>query len=327
MPDVSIIIPTHNRPHLLPRAVESAQRAGRDVEVILVDDASTDATAKVARSLHGIRYIRLEHNEGVAGARNLGILASRADYIAFLDDDDVRLPGSLELQVAALESAPDAGLVYGQAIAMDQSGNPTEDVYPKRLPQGDVFRQLLEQNFIPCSTVMFRRDCLFRAGLLDASVPGVEDWDLWVRISALYPVVALAEPLVLWRKYTPASAQYSAHADRMVRMSTFCFRRKWSKLNRLCDASVRVRREAEAAFSLNMAKHLVYETGRALASRRVTQARKNATLALRLHPRGVARAAFSYGSLKFLLRSVKGKMSRAPRGAHFISGQPDESKQ
>ena len=210
---------------------------------------------------------------------------------------------------------------------MDQSGNPTEDVYPQRLPQGDVFRQLLEQNFIPCSTVMFRRDCLFRAGLLDASVPGVEDWDLWVRISALYPVLALAEPLVLWRKCTPASAQYSARADRMVRMSTFCFRRKWSKLNRLSDAPASVRQEAEAAFSLNMAKHLVYETGRALASRRVTQARKNATLALRLHPRGVARAAFSYGSLKFLLRSVKGKMSRAPRGAHFISGQPDESKQ
>ena len=114
MPDVSIIIPTHNRPHLLPRAVESAQRAGRDVEVILVDDASTDATAKVARSLHGIKYIRLEHNEGVAGARNLGILASRADYIAFLDDDDLRLPGSLDAQVEALKENPERGLPAGR---------------------------------------------------------------------------------------------------------------------------------------------------------------------------------------------------------------------
>src|SRR3712207_6699120 len=111
MPSVSVIIPTHGRPRLLPRAVESARRAGRDVEVIVVDDASTDETAEVCRGLEGVRYVRLERNQGVAGARNVGLLVSTADYVAFLDDDDLRLPGSLDRQRAVLEARPAAGFV------------------------------------------------------------------------------------------------------------------------------------------------------------------------------------------------------------------------
>src|ERR1700756_3191722 len=111
MPRASIIIPTVNRPHLLPRAVESARVAGKDVEIIVVDDASVDTTAEVCRKFTGIRYIRLERNQGVAGARNVGLLASRSNYIAFLDDDDLRLPGSIDLQSDALDANPDVGFV------------------------------------------------------------------------------------------------------------------------------------------------------------------------------------------------------------------------
>jgi glycosyltransferase involved in cell wall biosynthesis len=98
MPGISVIIPTHRRPHLLPRAVESTLAAAADVEVVVVDDASTDETSQVCQAVKGIRYIRLEHNQGMAGARNVGILASSAEYIALLDDNDVRLPGCLDLQ-------------------------------------------------------------------------------------------------------------------------------------------------------------------------------------------------------------------------------------
>src|SRR5690242_20704176 len=107
MTKVSLIIPTFNRPHLLPRAVASALRAGSDVEVIVVDDASQDDTASVCRKLRNIEYVRLERNQGVAGARNAGLLASTSEYVAFLDDDDLRLPGSLDHQLALLEAAPD----------------------------------------------------------------------------------------------------------------------------------------------------------------------------------------------------------------------------
>src|SRR5688500_7060448 len=85
MASISVIIPTHSRPHLLPRAVESARAAGTVVEVVVVDDASTDDTAAACRALKGINYLRLAYNQGVAGARNAGVLSSSAEYITFLD--------------------------------------------------------------------------------------------------------------------------------------------------------------------------------------------------------------------------------------------------
>jgi len=102
-PRASIIIATHDRPQLLPRAVESAHAAGTDVEIVVVDDASTDETARVCQTLSGIKYVRTERNQRVAGARNIGLVASRGEYISFLDDDDTRLPDSLDAQIEALD--------------------------------------------------------------------------------------------------------------------------------------------------------------------------------------------------------------------------------
>jgi glycosyltransferase involved in cell wall biosynthesis len=81
MPAVSVIIASHNRSALLPRAVESAQASANDVEVIVVDDASTDETADICRGISGIRYFRLKRNQRVAGTRNIGILNSTGDYL------------------------------------------------------------------------------------------------------------------------------------------------------------------------------------------------------------------------------------------------------
>src|SRR3989442_5912063 len=120
MNKVSLIIPTFNRPHLLPRAVESARRAGRDVEVIVVDDASTDRTAEVCAAWRDIKYVRLDRNQGVAGARNVGLLASTGNFIAFLDDDDLRLAGSLDHQVSLLAAHPEAGFVAGGGMVAHQ---------------------------------------------------------------------------------------------------------------------------------------------------------------------------------------------------------------
>ena len=142
MPGVSIIIPTHNRPHLLPRVDESARDAGTDVEIIVVDDASKDETALVCRELAGINYIRLERNQGVAGARNVGILASSSEFIAFLDDDDLRLPGSLDLQRETLAANPEAALVCGAMLIADQDYGLTGEISFPGHAGGDVFWQL-----------------------------------------------------------------------------------------------------------------------------------------------------------------------------------------
>jgi glycosyltransferase involved in cell wall biosynthesis len=285
---ISVIIPTHSRPHLLPRAVESALAAGTDVEVVVVDDASTDDTAEACRALSSISYIRLAHNQGVAGARNVGILSSSAEYIAFLDDDDLRLPGSLDLQLAILRNTPSAALIYGQALIGGATDRFAHDRYPEPCPEGDIFWQLVTQNFIPSGSVLFRRSCLFSTGLLDCSIAGIDDWDLWVRVAALYPVAALDEPVVIWRRPSPDSDQSSARAVDMVALSTRQFRGQWLRMPRVAQASPVVRRKAARHFSQNMASHLASEAIRSLLHGQVMRANQCVVAVLRHHSPGLA---------------------------------------
>src|SRR5687768_4698192 len=232
MPSVSIIIATHSRPHLLPRAVESARLAGADVEVIVVDDASTDETAEVCGNFSDVRYLRAEHNRQVAGARNLGLLASRGEYLCFLDDDDVRLPQSLNLQIEALAAEPEAAIVYGQVLFSDQDGGIDGASQPAVCPQGDVFWELMAGNFIHCGSVLFRRTCLDRVGLLHESTPGVDDWDLWVRLAEHYKVLAMEQPVVIFRRPTPDSGQGSSDTVKLISLGRDLLRDRWLALPR-----------------------------------------------------------------------------------------------
>ncbi len=130
MPKVNVIIATRNRCTLLKRAVESARRVGTDVEIIVVDDSSEDQTREVCKTWPDVRYIRPELRLGVGGARNVGLIAGNAPYVSFLDDDDVRLPGSIDAQVDMLNAAPDAGMIYGRALYGDQQGRTQGSFFP-----------------------------------------------------------------------------------------------------------------------------------------------------------------------------------------------------
>jgi hypothetical protein len=290
MPKVSIIIATHNRPHLLPRAVNSARESGTDVEIVVVDDASSDHTAQVCQSLPGIKYVRVERNQGVAGARNVGLINSDAEYVSFLDDDDTRLPNTLDRQVELLGSNRTAGLIYGRAILGDADGRPTNRSYPAECPQGDLFWKLLPRNFIPCGSAVFRRSCLCRVGVLNRRIPGIDDWDLWVRIAQRYPVIALEKPVMVWRQSTPGSRQGTSQAAQMVSVSVRQFR-KWMRLPRTLDASPQTRRIAWHRFSENMTEHLIWEAARAVGCGRVDRAVWNLLALPRLHPLSIARIA------------------------------------
>jgi glycosyltransferase involved in cell wall biosynthesis len=308
MPEISLIITTYNRPHMLARAVESARKASRgEVEVVVVDDASTDETARLCRSIPHIKYVRAERNQRVAGARNLGILASRGEFLGFLDDDDVRLPGSLDPQLAALAADRQAGFIYGQAILSGHDGAVKEDCYPAGCPQGDIFFRLLAQNFIPCGSVVFRRACLSRVGLLDDALAGIDDWDLWLRIAALYKVKALEQPVLRWRKSTPVSGQGSSRALEIVKLSTRQFRESWLALPQAAETSAARRREIAHLFSDNMAAHLLWETWRASAAGEVKTACRNMLGAMRLHPAGMIRVAARRASLRFFLAHAAGE--------------------
>jgi glycosyltransferase involved in cell wall biosynthesis len=290
-PRVSIIITTHNRPHLLPRAVESARAAGSDVEIVVVDDASSDETAEVCKSLSGINYLRVERNQRVAGARNIGLVASHGEYLSFLDDDDTRLADSLDVQIETLEREPRAGLIYGRAIFANQDGAPGAQSYPTECPVGDVFWKLLSRNFIPCGTAVFRRSCLARIGLLDDSIPGLDDWDLWIRIAEIYPVASADTPVAIWRRSTPASEQGTSNAADLASMSVQKFRHSWMKLPRAAAAARKIRRDTWRQFSENMAEHLIWESARALRCGELRRPFKNLSILPWLDPLTIVRIA------------------------------------
>src|SRR2546423_1124586 len=211
MAKISLIITTFNRPHLLPRAVESAQRAGKDVEVIVVDDGSTDETANVCRTLRGITYVRVDRNQGVAGARNIGLLECTGDYVAFLDDDDLRLPDSLDHQLTLLEDAAEAGFVASAVQLADHEGIPTGELAMPRASSGDVFWQILELNlFLLPASVLVRKSCFFEVGIFNKSLAGIDDWDMWTRIAELHPVVIDDHSVGVYRCATAGSGQGSS---------------------------------------------------------------------------------------------------------------------
>jgi GT2 family glycosyltransferase len=275
MARVSLIIPTFSRPRLLPRCVESALKAGSGVEVIVIDDASTDETASVCHTLRDIKYVRLDSNRGVAGARNEGLAHSSGEYIGFLDDDDLRLPNSIDAQVNLLDAHRDAGMVYGRALYGDEQCRPKGGSYPDECPEGDIFWELMQWNFVPCLTVIFRRACLERVGLLDESAAGVDDWDLWVRISELYPVLATEQAVAIWRQPTPTSGQFSFQAEKMHRRAHRLHREKWLRLPRAMQATEERRNDASRAFAERATQQMIseassrFKTGRTLDSIRI----------------------------------------------------------
>jgi glycosyltransferase involved in cell wall biosynthesis len=207
----SIIIPTYERPKLLARAVESARLAGANVEVVVVDDGSTDETSAVCAALPGIVYVRLDEQRGVGHARAAGIVASSGTFISFLDDDDARVPGSIDRQVAVLHAAPDAALVYGQIYRADQSLSiDPSRIRPRSCPSGDVFWALIANNFIPTASVVVRRSAIEAVGGVSQETTPAEDWDLWLRIAERFPIAALPEPVAIYREPTFWSRQGSS---------------------------------------------------------------------------------------------------------------------
>lgn len=222
-PLISVIIPTHNRATLLPRALDSVyaqQRIGEqfDLEVIVVDDASTDTTPSVVQqSYPATRYIQLTQNRGVSGARNAGLTASQGAFVAFLDDDDVWLPHRLQVQLPVLERHPEAGAVYSQ-VYYPSSRNPVEKMkYPNlsHARSGQIFTSLLEGNFMAVHSVLVRRDAFEKTGYFDERLSSYEDWDMWLRLSFHFPFLFVPDVVAvynvsmdgLWQGQSSASTE------------------------------------------------------------------------------------------------------------------------
>lgn len=193
MPEISVVIPVYNRRDAVGDAVRSAlAQTLPPLEVLVIDDGSTDGSADAAAGLgEPVRVLRTP-NRGPSAARNTGITASRGQLIGFLDSDDVWRPQCLERLAETLQ-AERADMVFGDA-AIEICGEAEVPSFLRqrmafavlgsragRVP--DCFAMLLLENFIPTSTVMVRREALVRAGMFDESLRSVEDRDLWLRVA------------------------------------------------------------------------------------------------------------------------------------------------
>jgi len=214
---ISAVIPVFNGAPYVATAVESAlAQIGVDLEVIVVDDGSTDETPAVLRSFgQQIRVVRQE-NRGLAAARNSGIRASRAEYLAFLDSDDSWEPSKSRKQLDYMEATPDCGLVFCDVHRMDESGKRFGIFFGDRIrdvPTGNCLEQLLMGNFVIMPAVMLRRSVLDFAGLFNETLPAVEDYDMWLRIAAASRIGLVPEPLASYREWP---GQMSKNRDRML---------------------------------------------------------------------------------------------------------------
>lgn len=185
-PLVSIIIPAYNSAAHLSSAIDSAlAQTYPNIEVVVVDDGSTDDTAQVLQRFAGMILCVSQSNAGLSAARNAGILASHGDYLVFLDADDRLLPRMVEQLLPALLDRPGCALAYGGYHQVDADGEKFGESSLER-PSGRLFEMLASDGLFVVGTAMLRRSALARSGLFDPMLPQIEDRDLWIRLAYYY---------------------------------------------------------------------------------------------------------------------------------------------
>ncbi|MBI4761670.1 MAG: glycosyltransferase [Chloroflexi bacterium] len=189
-PLVSVIIPNYNHARFLGDAIRSVlNQTYRPVEIIVVDDGSTDDSAKVAAAFGDqIRYI-YQTNAGLSAARNTGLRASKGELIGVLDADDMYEPNFLETLVAALQADPAADGVYCGYRFVDEADNPLPQIENRPVSPADLYTALLDGNFFVPESVFLRRRVYDEVGFFDESLRACEDWDVWLRAAKKFRLI------------------------------------------------------------------------------------------------------------------------------------------
>lgn len=216
---VSVVIPCYNQAHYLGEAIQSAlhQTCQDCVEIIVVDDGSTDNTAQVASSFgERVRCIRQE-NRGLAGARNTGIRNASGDFVALLDADDAWLPNYLSEMLLPFQVHGTTGATYCGWQYFDSTGKLLPRTNINIVPPEKVYEAMVLMDFLVPSGVLVRRACFDDLGLFDESfrtAQGCEDWDMWLRLLTKYSMVGVPQALV---KYRVHHDNMSSKLDQMER--------------------------------------------------------------------------------------------------------------
>ena len=199
MPRVSAIIPTYNRKAFVLEAIGSVlKQTYGDYELIVVDDGSEDGTGETLQQYgEKLRYA-YQANQGVSKARNHGIELAEGEFIAFLDSDDLWLPEKLKIQVAYMDEHPEAQICYTDEIWIRRGVR----VNPRKKHakySGEIYAKCLPLCIISPSSALMRRELFEEVGTFDPSFPVCEDYDLWLRVTARFPVFFISQKLIIKR--------------------------------------------------------------------------------------------------------------------------------
>lgn len=204
-PLVSVVIPVFNRADLIKNTLNSVRsQTYRPIEVIVVDDGSSDNTVAVVgkwseKNNEDSLLVRcvVQENQGANTARNRGVAESTGVFIAFLDSDDRWLPDKVQKQLAVLQENEETGGVYCGLQSVNLASGDIQTVMARKYLTGDLLAKMLIQDVSnPTSCWMVRRSCFDKVGVFDASLPARQDWDMWIRLAAEYQIGVVAEVLV-----------------------------------------------------------------------------------------------------------------------------------
>jgi glycosyltransferase involved in cell wall biosynthesis len=197
-PFVSVIIPTYNRLELLKKTVASVRsQIFRDFEIIVINDGSSDGTAKWLSGQSDLVAINQE-NSGIASSRNKGTLISKGEWLAFLDHDDIWAPDKLQTQVDFVKSNPEVGMAAVKHVRLGTRISRTDNW---KWLKGDLFVKVFSESFIHTSSVMIRRDVLDKVGGFPTRYRFADEFDVWLKISKDYEIAFFDRPLVFIRFY------------------------------------------------------------------------------------------------------------------------------
>lgn len=200
-PLVSVIVPTYNRADYLIEAVESVcNQTYNNWELLIVDDGSTDNTVDVLVEYLKDDRIHYWHqdNQGQSVARQKALDNATGEYVAFLDSDNLWFPERLQLGVTELSKDSDIAVAYGDVTTIDENGNETSRTNMRRY-SGRIAAQLLRDNFVTMNTSLVRRSAIDRVGGMRPTVRRADDYDLWLRMSALFKFIYIPEYMAEYR--------------------------------------------------------------------------------------------------------------------------------
>ena len=296
MPTLSIIVPAYNAERTIVQTIASVQKQTfSDFELIVINDGSSDQTLQL---LHSVADERLRifsyENGGVCVARNRGISHATGEFIAFIDADDLWTPDKLELQLAALQQHPKAGVAYSWTHFINEQGKPIS-ASPPIFFEGNVYAKLLVRDFIYSgSNTLIRRQAIESVGEFDSACAGCGDWDYWLRLAARWPFVVVPKHQILYRR---SSSSMSSNIEKMKQQALISL----EKAYRMAPPELQhLRNQSVISFHNYCADlHLRYSTNIG----GVNEAGRNLWLSLRLNPKLIVDRGF-HGLIKWYIKKL-----------------------